>query len=120
MKVIYVLLAYLLVFASCAKTDYAENGVDRKDITGYTEIGFYSLYFCRAGTSSDCNQFQAPDLSFTEFGSKPIHSCEVYRETCNYRSENKGSVLIPGSFFPQRRDGNGGRSDRWWKSVVVR
>lgn len=40
MKVIYVLLAYLLVFASCAKTDYAENGVDRKDITGYTEIGF--------------------------------------------------------------------------------
>ena len=43
MKVIYGLLAYLLVFASCAKTDYAENGVDRKDITGYTEIGFYSL-----------------------------------------------------------------------------
>ena len=43
MKVIYVLLACLLVFASCAETDYAENGVDRKDITGYTEIGFYSL-----------------------------------------------------------------------------
>ena len=43
MKVIYILLACLLVFASCAETDYAENGVDRKDITGYTEIGFYSL-----------------------------------------------------------------------------
>lgn len=43
MKVIYVLLACLLVFASCAETEYAENGVDRKNITGYTEIGFYSL-----------------------------------------------------------------------------
>lgn len=43
MKVIYVLLACLLAFASCAETEYAENGVAKKNITGYTEVGFYSL-----------------------------------------------------------------------------
>ena len=43
MKVIYVVLVCLLVFASCAETEYAENGVDKKNITGYTEVGFYSL-----------------------------------------------------------------------------
>lgn len=25
------------------ETEYAENGVDKKNITGYTEVGFYSL-----------------------------------------------------------------------------
>ena len=29
MKVIYVVLVCLLVFDSCAETDYAENGVDK-------------------------------------------------------------------------------------------
>lgn len=43
MKVIYVLLVCLLAFVSCAETEYAENGVGKKNITGYTEIGFYSL-----------------------------------------------------------------------------
>ena len=38
MKVIYVVLVCLLVFASCAETEYAENGVDKKNITGYTEV----------------------------------------------------------------------------------
>ena len=44
MKVIYVVLVCLLAFTSCAETEYAENGVDKKNITGYTEVGFYSLY----------------------------------------------------------------------------
>ena len=43
MKVIYVVLVCLLAFTSCAETEYAENGVDKKNITGYTEVGFYSL-----------------------------------------------------------------------------
>lgn len=43
MKVIYVVLVCLLTFTSCAETEYAENGVDKKNITGYTEVGFYSL-----------------------------------------------------------------------------
>ena len=55
MKVIYVVLVCLLAFTSCAETEYAENGVDKKNITGYTEVGFYSLYFYRAGTTSGCN-----------------------------------------------------------------
>ena len=42
MKVIYVVLVCLLAFTSCAETEYAENGVDKKNITGYTEVGFYS------------------------------------------------------------------------------
>lgn len=40
MKVIYVVLVCLLAFTSCAETEYAENGVDKKNITGYTEVGF--------------------------------------------------------------------------------
>ena len=51
MKVIYVVLVCLLAFTSCAETEYAENGVDKKNITGYTEVG----YFYRAGTTSGCN-----------------------------------------------------------------
>lgn len=43
MKVIYVVLVCLLAFTSCAETEYAENGVVKKNITGYTEVGFYSL-----------------------------------------------------------------------------
>ena len=35
MKVIYVVLVCLLTFTSCAETEYAENGVDKKNITGY-------------------------------------------------------------------------------------
>ena len=65
MKVIYVVLVCLLVFASCAETEYAENGVDKKNITGYTEVGFYSL-------DGICT-FTEP----AKFGSKQIHSCEV-------------------------------------------
>ena len=38
MKVIYVVLVCLLTFTSCAETEYAENGVDKKNITGYTEV----------------------------------------------------------------------------------
>lgn len=38
MKVIYVVLVCLLAFTSCAETEYAENGVDKKNITGYTEV----------------------------------------------------------------------------------
>ena len=30
MKVIYVVLVCLLAFTSCAETEYAENGVDKK------------------------------------------------------------------------------------------
>ena len=33
MKVIYVVLVCLLTFTSCAETEYAENGVDKKNIT---------------------------------------------------------------------------------------
>ena len=40
MKVIYVVLVCLLVFASCAETEYAENGVDKKNITGIPKLGF--------------------------------------------------------------------------------
>lgn len=43
MKIIYVLMVCLLTLASCAETEYAEKGLDRKDITGYSDIGFYSL-----------------------------------------------------------------------------
>lgn len=43
MKVIYVLLVCLSASASCVETEYAENGVGKKNITGYTEAGFYSL-----------------------------------------------------------------------------
>ncbi|MDR3119674.1 MAG: hypothetical protein LBU44_09745 [Mediterranea sp.] len=43
MKVIYVLLICLLTLASCAEEEYAEKGIDKKDITGYNEAGFYSL-----------------------------------------------------------------------------
>lgn len=43
MKIIYALLISLWVFASCAETEYAENGIGRKNVTGYTEMGFYSL-----------------------------------------------------------------------------
>ena len=41
MKVIYVVLVCLLAFTSCAETEYAENGVDKKNITGsvsYTHL----------------------------------------------------------------------------------
>ena len=31
MKVIYVVLVCLLAFTSCAETEYAENGVDKKE-----------------------------------------------------------------------------------------
>lgn len=40
MKVIYVVLVCLLVFASCAETEYAENGVDKKNITDIPKLGF--------------------------------------------------------------------------------
>lgn len=43
MKVIYVLFVCLLTLASCAETEYAGKGVDKKDITGYSDAGFYSL-----------------------------------------------------------------------------
>ena len=43
MKVIYVVLVCLLAFTSCAETEYAENGVDKKNVIGYAEVGFYSL-----------------------------------------------------------------------------
>ncbi|MDR0692822.1 MAG: hypothetical protein LBF69_07295 [Prevotellaceae bacterium] len=43
MKLIYVLLIGLLTLASCAEAEYAENGIDKKDITGYNDAGFYSL-----------------------------------------------------------------------------
>ena len=40
MKVIYVVLVCLLAFTSCAETEYAENGVDKKNITAvsYTHL----------------------------------------------------------------------------------
>ena len=43
MKVIYVWLVCLSAFASCAEMEYAENGVGKKNIKEYTEVGFYSL-----------------------------------------------------------------------------
>ncbi|MDR0713609.1 MAG: hypothetical protein LBF89_05035 [Bacteroidales bacterium] len=42
MRVIYALLSCLPAFASCAETEYAENGIGKKNITGYTDVGFYS------------------------------------------------------------------------------
>ena len=44
MKVIYVVLVCLLAFTSCAETEYAENGVDKKNITLITQH-YYKLNF---------------------------------------------------------------------------
>lgn len=43
MKAIYVLLVCLLSLVSCAETDYTGKGIDKKDITGCHDVGFYSL-----------------------------------------------------------------------------
>lgn len=56
MKVMYVILVCLLAFISCAEMEYVENGIDKKNITGYTEVGFYSLDgIC---TSTEQERFQ--------------------------------------------------------------
>lgn len=56
MKFIYVLLVCLLTLASCAETEYAGKGIDKKDITGYNNIGFYSLDGVYTFTDQNQNQ----------------------------------------------------------------
>lgn len=56
MKFIYVLLVCLLTLASCAETEYTGKGIDKKDITGYNNTGFYSLDGVYAFTDQNQNQ----------------------------------------------------------------
>lgn len=107
-----------------AKTDYAENGVDRKDITGYTEIGFYSLdgvciFAEQEQVQTAINSKRLTYRLQNSDQSQYIH-VKFTGKPATIGQKIKAAFSFRGVSFLKEEDGNGGRSDRWWKSVVVR